>query len=352
MASLCAVTAPVFSISISITVSISLFRSLSVATAIVASSLSILSAAPRADSHAPIGVRGDHTHKTGEWMLSYRYMSMSMDDNFSGSSKVTPSQVHANFMISPVSMDMDMQMLGVMYAPSDKLTLMAMLNTLDISMDHLVRNGVTFTTEASGIADTMIGGLWNLHKSSTDHVHLNLGLSLPTGDIDVRDATPLSANTLLPYPMRLGSGTFDLKPGITWTHYQDQWSFGAQALATVRLDENDRNYTLGDRFDFTAWIAHPIGENLSVSARISYANWGDIDGADSGLNPMMVPTARTDLRGGSEVSGILGLNYYVTSGAFTGNRIALEYGKVLDRDLDGPQLGTSDFVTLAWQYAF
>jgi len=295
---------------------------------------------------------GDHTHRAGEWMLSYRYMSMSMEDNYSGSAKVTPAQVHANFMISPVSMEMDMQMLGVMYAPSDQLTLMAMLNTVDISMDHLVRNGVTFSTQSRGITDAMIGGLWNLHQSATDHVHLNLGVSLPTGDIEVRDATPMGANTLLPYAMRLGSGTFDLKPGITWTHFQDRWSVGAQALATIRLDENDRNYTLGDRFDITTWIAHPIGENVSISARVSYAHWGDIDGADSGLNPMMVPTARTDLRGGSEVSGFIGLNYFRTTGPLTGNRIALEYGKVLDRDLDGPQLGTSDTVTLAWQYAF
>jgi hypothetical protein len=337
---------------LNITVSFSFIRTLSAVATLAIVSASMLSAAPRADSHAPIGVMGDHTHKKGEWMASYRFMSMAMGANYSGSTKVTPAQIHANFMISPVSMDMDMHMLGVMYAPSDKLTLMAMINSLDISMDHLVRNGVTFTTAANGIGDTMVGGLWTIHQSMSDHVHLNLGVSLPTGDIDVRDATPLGANTLLPYPMRLGSGTFDLKPGITWNHHEDQWSFGAQAIATIRLDENNRNYTLGDRFDLSAWIAHPMGENFSVSARVSYANWGDIDGADSGLNPMMVPTARTDLRGGSEFSGLLGLNYSITSGALTGNRIALEYGKMLDRDLDGPQLGTDDFFTLGWQYAF
>ena len=30
----------------------------------------------RADSHAPSAVMGDHTHKTGEIMLSYRYTSI------------------------------------------------------------------------------------------------------------------------------------------------------------------------------------------------------------------------------------------------------------------------------------
>lgn len=332
--------------------SFSFIRLFSAAAAFAIVATTTLFSAPRADSHAPIGVMGDHTHKKGEWMASYRFMSMAMDENYSGSTEVTPAQVHADFMLSPMSMNMDMHMLGVMYAPSDKLTLMAMLNSLDISMDLMMRNGMSFSTAARGIGDTMVGGLWSLRHSATDHVHLHLGVSLPTGDIDVRDATPMGANTLLPYPMRLGSGTFDLKPGITWAHYQDQWSFGAQALATIRLDENDRHYTLGDRVDLTAWMAHPIGENFSVSARVSYAHWGDIDGGDRGLNPMMVPTARTDLRGGSEFSGLLGINFYVTSGPLSGNRLALEYGKVLARDLDGPQLGTSDFFTLGWQYAF
>ena len=32
----------------------------------------------RADSHAPIGVMGDHMHKKGKFMTSYRYMYMDM----------------------------------------------------------------------------------------------------------------------------------------------------------------------------------------------------------------------------------------------------------------------------------
>lgn len=32
--------------------------------------------ANRPDGHAPIGIMGDHYHKKGEWMLSYRMMTM------------------------------------------------------------------------------------------------------------------------------------------------------------------------------------------------------------------------------------------------------------------------------------
>lgn len=38
----------------------------------------------RADGHAPIGVMGDHLHKKGSYMLSYRFMRMSMAGNRDG----------------------------------------------------------------------------------------------------------------------------------------------------------------------------------------------------------------------------------------------------------------------------
>ena len=36
----------------------------------------------RAIDHAPLGVMGDHLHKKGEWMFSFRYIEMRMKDNF------------------------------------------------------------------------------------------------------------------------------------------------------------------------------------------------------------------------------------------------------------------------------
>ena len=43
--------------------------------------------AGRPDGHAPLGVMGDHMHGKGEWMASYRYMSMDMDGLRSGSTQ-------------------------------------------------------------------------------------------------------------------------------------------------------------------------------------------------------------------------------------------------------------------------
>ena len=47
----------------------------------------------RADGHAPIGVMGEHRHKTGGVMLSYRFMHMDMEGYRSGTNGLSPEQV-------------------------------------------------------------------------------------------------------------------------------------------------------------------------------------------------------------------------------------------------------------------
>ena len=111
----------------------------------------------RPDGHAPIGVMGDHGHKKGEFMLSYRYRRMEMDGNRSGSSKISSDEVVSptgfNFLVSPLEMTMEMHMFGAMYGLSHHLTLMAMVPYVDKSMDLVTRTGRRFTTRARGLGD-------------------------------------------------------------------------------------------------------------------------------------------------------------------------------------------------------
>ena len=97
-------------------------------------------AASGPDGHAPLGVMGDHTHNTGEWMFSYRYMHMSMQGNRSGDERISADEIvttQANpffgapmqpptLRVVPTEMNTDMHMLGAMYAPADWLTVMVM----------------------------------------------------------------------------------------------------------------------------------------------------------------------------------------------------------------------------------
>ena len=298
----------------------------------------------------PTGVMGAHLHGAGNWMLSYRFMHMDMQGDRKGTSSVSTAEVLADYMVAPLDMTMDMHMLGAMYAPTDQLTLMAMVPFLDIEMHHITRMGMRFSTKASGLGDIKLSGLYSLYSSGAHRLHLNLGVSLPTGDIDRRDDTPVGTNQKLPYPMQLGSGTWDLLPGITYTGMAGTWSWGSQALATIRLGENSNDYTLGDRLEVTGWVGHKLCQASNLTLRLDGQTWGNIEGADPDLNPMMVPTADPDLRGGTRLDLLAGLDYMFHSGALAGSRLAIEGGLPIYQDLDGPQLETDLILTAGWQF--
>ena len=75
---------------------------------------------------APISITGTHVHTSGELMFSYRFMAMDMRGLQSGADAVETADVLKEFMMAPTAMDMRMHMFGVMFAPHDKITLMAM----------------------------------------------------------------------------------------------------------------------------------------------------------------------------------------------------------------------------------
>ena len=77
---------------------------------------------------APIGIMGDHLHEKGSWMASYRLMSMEMDGMRDGTDELTSQEVFARgFTVTPTDMHTKMHMFSLMHAPTDTLTIMAMI---------------------------------------------------------------------------------------------------------------------------------------------------------------------------------------------------------------------------------
>lgn len=333
-----------------------------------------------AKNHAPIGVMGDHMHKQGEVMFSYRFMRMDMEGARIGADPVSPDTIVTTvpnrfagapmqpptLRVVPLQMTMDMHMLGAMYAPADWLTLMAMGSVFSNGMDHVTYQGGlgtavlgNFRTESSGFGDTQVTGLVRLFESDaigTRHrAHLNLGLSLPTGSITETDQilTPLGTTPTprLPYPMQLGSGTFDLRPGVTYTGASEEFSWGAQYQATLRTGENDEGYTLGDRHDATAWAQWGPASWIAFSGRVAFRTQDRIDGIDP-LTAAPVQTANPDFQGGERIDVGAGVNFAGQHGLIEGHRLAVEILFPVYQDLNGPQLETDWTLTVGWQRAF
>lgn len=330
--------------------------------------------AARPDAHAPISVMGDHTHAEGGWMFSYRYMNMQMDGMRSGNDRISATEVFAadgGYTVAPEWMTMDMHMLGMMYAPTDKLTLMLMANYIETEMEHrivsqaaanMINGGDTqFTTQSSGLGDLKLSALYRFHLEDNRKAHFGLGLSLPTGSIDEKDILPAMGGAVsqqMPAPMQLGSGTFDLLPSITFVQQFEDWSWGAQANGVVRLeDENSNNYRLGHKLELLGWAGYNLTEWLGLNGGLSYGYTGKLKGNQKdvgvmGPNGRSVTTAFEDNYGGESIDIILGVNLLTPKGFLEGHRLSLDLRLPLWQDLNGYQLETDSVLTIGWQKAF
>ncbi len=331
---------------------------------------------PHAADHAPIGVMGDHTHKKNEFMVSYRFMRMAMEGLAIGTDDATPEEIVTTIpnrffgapgqpptlRVVPTNMTMDMHMGGVMYAPTDRLTLMAMGSYVIKDMDHVTFMGGMgatvlgeFTTRSTGFGDTKLSALYSLVERPGMQLILNAGLSLPTGSITRRDdvlaPTGMTPNLRLPYPMQLGTGTFDLEPGLTFRAGERTLTFGAQYKAAFRLGDNDEGYSFGDKHSLTAWAAYEPKPWISFSARLAGVTQGSINGIDPTIIAP-VQTADPDNFGGDRIDAGVGVNLLSTGGALKGHRIAAELMLPIYQDLNGPQLKTDWTLTIGWQKAF
>lgn len=294
-----------------------------------------------------------HIHEAGEFMFSYRHGTMSMDGMRDGTSNYSMMDVHdAGYMVAPLSMDMTMEMFGIMYSPSDKLTLMAMMNWTEKTMDlnrRMMMMDTPFRTESSGLGDLKFEALYALQKNDNTQFIISFGLSLPTGEINNRDDTPMANNTLLPYGMQLGSGTVDPKLALTYIKTLEAYSYGAHVESVFRLYDNYREYHLGNEYKMTLWSTYFLNDSLALVGRFDFKKWDNISGEDSELKMMsgMNPNADPDLLGGFEITTGLGLTY------LKGNwQLNAGFDTPLYEDFDGIQMKTKIKYSFGISYIF
>jgi nitrous oxide reductase accessory protein NosL len=301
-----------------------------------------------------------HTHPAGMWMVNYKFMHMDMRGLRDGTSDVSMSKVipmmgtEYGYMMAPKEMTMDMHMLMVMYGITDNLTVMAMANYQINEMDMVMNMGMANKKEppmrTSGLGDTEVRGIYKINKHFTG----SLGISLPTGDIE-KEFETMGMTFRDPYDMQLGSGSYDLKPAITYNALSDdaKWNWGAQAMYTWHTGKNDNGWSYGDSLKVTGWLQRDFGPGAAW-LRIAYSDTGRIRGEDEEieklLDPMMgapTPDADPDNYGGQRLDGMVGLSFL--KGPIN---IGVEGGIPLYQNLNGLQLKTQWFLNAAIKIMF
>ncbi|HXE96216.1 MAG TPA: nitrous oxide reductase accessory protein NosL [Dongiaceae bacterium] len=301
-----------------------------------------------------------HTHPAGMWMTSYKFMHVSMDGLQDSTDKVPVSQVSPQgskpygFMMTPIRMTMDMQMLMIMYGITDRLTVMGMANYQAMTMDMLMNMGMGNVPGApmrtSGFGDTELRGIYKINN----YLVGSLGLSIPTGDIH-QQIEMMSRKFRAPYDMQLGSGTFDLKPALTYNALSEDaaWNWGAQASYTYHMGDNDAGYTLGNNVKLNSWLQRAIGP-ASAWLRLAFNDTGRIHGEDPEIAKIMDPVTGASMPdadpanyGGQRLDGFIGASYI--KGPFS---FGVEGGIPLVQAVNGLQLVNDWYLTAGFQVMF
>jgi hypothetical protein len=326
----------------------------------------------RPDSHAPAGVMYDHMHKAGEFMVGYRFMySRQSGDTLRGTNSVSDLDLAAaGYEMKASSMNMYMNMLDIMYAPTDWLTLMVMPQwvSMDMTMQGLPmppgdgdehghgmdmgghgKHMGSHSHATDGIGDTLLSGLVRLYEDQINHAHVGITFSAPTGSVTQKGADGRYTH----YMMQLGSGTWDFVPSLTYTGHGDRWSWGGQLLGVVRLEsENEAGFRFGNVFQATGWGSYRLLDWMSGSLRMLYLRQADIEGHYNGPHNHSSPPDLQANYGGDFLDIGFGINTVVLEGPLRGNRLSIEWLQPVYTDVNGYQLDRVGTLFANWSLAF
>ena len=319
-----------------------------------------------ADSHAPISVHGDHMHKKNGLMFSYRFANMRMNKVFNGTKSISTNAImtapngasggEGNYMNAPVSMKMDMHMLGAMFAPTDYLTIMLMTNYSQKEMTQqrvAMSGGGSFDVNSSGFGDVRLSGLIKLINNDKIKSHIGIGLSMPSGSINQRDNTPASNNTRLGYAMQNGSGTYDPFFSLTNLNNFGNFKFGQQIFFKLPASgKNSNNYKYGKTFDSSLWTSYSWVNSISTSLRLNYNFMSEISGSDDEMNKRMSPAMDSNNQGHQKLNVGVGLNFINHKVLLNNHRLALESIFPLYQKYQGLQMSENFKIVIGWQYGF
>ncbi len=286
------------------------------------------------------------------WTFSYSYQSSRFDDYLDGTTKVSVDDVlfspgqeprtKKNFPVVPTDIHQEAHSLSLTYHFSSDFSLTLAAPHIKQSTDHIstVPGYSSFTISSQGIGDTTLVGNWRFKQTISGRWQAGAGLSLPTGSIDEIGDTPRAAgDQQLPYTMQHGSGTVDVPAYIAYhgTQYAFDWGFGL--AGKLRLGENDRGYTLGDRLSASTWLRLTTLKYIQPSLKLNYRYWEEISGNDPSLSvpgpfPYPAPVVAPKLFGGE----IADLTVAVRLPLMSPHRhMDLEFSKPVYQSLNGPQ---------------
>jgi hypothetical protein len=293
----------------------------------------------------PVNLRGGYTLERDQVVLSYRFERVGKNGLQSGGSEISPDSVLGAYQSAPETLDLDRHVFTARWSPIDHVTFELELPFVRTVSDQIHQPSPgevdSFETKSTGFGDVGLWVLYRVYRDVHSDLHLNLGLSFPSGSIGQAQLLPLGATPdalqRLPYPLQLGSGTVDLQPGFTYGGRYDAGAWGFQALAVLRAGTNEYDYILGNEYEVTGWGGWAWNEWLSNSFSLKWRQRFDGSGSDPDIDASASPMADARLLSYRRLDALFGLAITPTGGRLKRTRWVLDAGLPAYQDVDGPQ---------------
>lgn len=303
----------------------------------------------------PIGVFGSTIHARGDVMLSYRFEREDYDGLMQGTQDLPISEVATEYEVVPTALRVSRHVFEAMWAPVEEFTLVLTVPFYEKQLDWQVgASGPSTTTTVVGFGDVSLTFLYRVFEDERNRVHLNLGIGFPSGSIKESQPVPGSGETIerLPYVMQLGSGTIDLRPGVTYNGYWRGLFWGGQIWGTLQAGTNSSNYTKGNEYELTAWAGRKWARWFGTGFRLAWQQNFNPEGEDLLMLTTDSPLNDAFNQASRRLDALFGVDFYVTGGSLRGLRLSVEAGLPAYLSLDGPQLRNRWSLTAGAQYAF
>jgi len=251
--------------------------------------------------------------------------------------------------IIPQNIAVATQVVTLAYGVSKDFAIIFATGMVEKNLEALVFKGTAGITPlgrnypgTASLVDSSLCGVYRLYQDDIHRIQVNLGFSFPTAS---NHAT--FTQFLLPdgsrrdirgfYGMQLGTGTFDIMPGVAYAGYLGPWSWGLSYRGRFPLGANPQHYLWGDLHEFNGWAGYSWIPGLTTTFRVNASTQGPIRGFDRLINGAAMPATpffyggkRIELFGGATISG-----KFV---GFENVTVALEAGAPVYQTLNGPQI--------------
>ncbi|RTL84879.1 MAG: alpha-amylase [Hyphomicrobiales bacterium] len=262
------------------------------------------------------------------------------------------------------------QIVGLNYGITQDLCVVLNAGMIEKSLEALVFKGTSGIQplarnypDTAGLTDFNLSGVYRVYHDDINRIQVSLGVSFPTGSNHA-----IFNNFVLPngtasdirafYGMQLGTGTYDIMPGIVYAGYLGPWSWGVSYRGRFPLGPNPegyawddipqlkpwggftvnpKGYMWGDLHELNGWAGYSWIPGFTTTFRVSATMQGAIRGWDpeihgpaSPANPLFYGGQRVELFGGGTISGkFIGYENWT---------LGVEAGLPVYQNLNGPQI--------------